>query len=967
MMLMTETVPAALRASLLHDYAELTAALGEAGPPLFALAEQQSQNFPQQLATVLSGSQFVAQALTRHTGLFESLVRSGDLWRSYGPEETAHALQAMLEADLDEARMMTRLRQFRRREMVRIVWRDFSRLAETMETTRDLSHLAEACTGAALAFAEQALVLRHGEPIGRHSGERQRLVVLGMGKLGAWELNLSSDVDLIFAYPEAGETNGERVLSNHEYFIRLGQRMIKLLDATTADGFVFRVDMRLRPYGDSGALALNFDAMEEYYQDQGREWERYAMVKARVIAGDRRFGEQLMQMLRPFTYRRYIDFSAIDSLRSMKSMINREVLRRGLQDDVKLGRGGIREIEFIVQSFQLIRGGKFVELQDPRLLKVLNLLVDDGLFMATDADELRAAYLFLRNTEHAIQGYADQQTQSLPTDQDRMLRVAMLMGYASIDAFRTALDAHRARVMDHFSKVVVGPSHHEGAQSDRANDCWPVVVGIDELSKLLADHGFDEPDASAKLLSDLAGSSKLALLAEVPRERLDRLIPMLLDAAVESERPSLAIERVIPLLEAVLRRSAYLVLLRENPQALKQLVRLLTASPMIARNLTAHPVLLDELIDQRVLVELPTVDQLRSDLRQMILRIPPDDLEQQMDTLRYFKLANGLRCAASEVSAALPLMKVSDYLTWTAETILDHALRVAWQYLTTRHGYPCDRAGERLDPGFLIVAYGKMGGIELGHNSDLDLVFLHAADPMRDTDGDRPINNAVFYNRLGQRIIHILSTFTSMGQLYEVDMRLRPSGESGALVPSINAFRDYEATQAWTWEHQALVRARVVAGCPTLAADFEQIRADILALPRDLVALRQEVREMRQKMQQHLLKPETSGGKSALFHLKQSAGGIVDIEFMVQYWVLAWSGQTPSLSRYTDNIRILEALEAADLISSNHAAQLTEAYKTYRTATHRIALQQAENIVPAEPFQHLRDAVIDIWNGSMVD
>ncbi|MBK8991955.1 MAG: bifunctional [glutamate--ammonia ligase]-adenylyl-L-tyrosine phosphorylase/[glutamate--ammonia-ligase] adenylyltransferase [Gammaproteobacteria bacterium] len=958
-------VPLPLHAALERDWQEILAALEPAAREAVQSRLAADAALAAALARVLGCSQFVAQALARDSELLPGLLESGDLARSYEESEFRQRLALALPADVDEARLATELRRLRRREMVRIVWRDLLRSADLVETTRDLTWLAEATVEAAVAHGHAQLAARHGEPRGRESGAPQRLVVLGMGKLGACELNLSSDIDLIFAYPEQGETDGERALSNQEFFTRLGQRVIKAIDAKTQDGFVFRVDMRLRPYGDAGALALNFDAMEEYYQDQGRDWERYAMIKARVIAGDRAAGEQLLAALRPFTYRRYIDFSAIESLRGMKAMINREVQRRGKTTDVKLGAGGIREIEFIVQSFQLIRGGRETALQERRLLVVLELLGALGHLPATVVAQLGEAYVFLRNTEHAIQARADQQTQALPEDEHDRLRLAFALGLPDWSAFAAELERHRAHVRRHFADVVAAPQEQHAAEQ-AAPDAWRALWAMEKeperLLELLEATGFEDPAGTLERLGALRNSNRLQALQSAGRERLERFMPLLLAAAAATEHPSAVIARTMALVESVLRRSAYLVLLEENPGALEQLVRLCSASPWIAQELANHPVLLDELIDPRALYTLPERATLAAELQQHMLRIPLDDLEAQMEALRYFKLAHRLRCAASEVTGALPLMKVSDYLSFLAETILGHVLAVAWHYLVERHGTPQKADGVPCDPDFIVVAYGKLGGIELAHGSDLDLVFIHDADPMLATDGERAIENGVFFTRLGQRIIHVLTAYTPLGQLYEVDMRLRPSGAAGLLVSSLTAFREYQYRQAWTWEHQALVRARPVAGCPRLAARFEELRREVLAQPRELPRLRREVIEMRDKMRAHLLKPETSGGKSPRFDLKQSVGGIVDIEFLVQYCVLAWSENQAALSVYTDNIRILEALSESGLMASRDAQVLTEAYKAYRTVVHRLTLQQQDDIVPALEYQALRDEVVRVWD-----
>jgi glutamate-ammonia-ligase adenylyltransferase len=960
-----DSVPAPLRAELAGGWALLQAALDDSDRAALAAAGAADPAFAAEFARVLCGSRFVMRELETRPGLLAELLGSGDLDRSYAEEEfAARAARALaLAAAADENGLMRALRALRRREMLRIVWRDLLRRAPLAETTRDLSLLAEAALEAALARAHAELAAKHGEPLGRASGAPQRLVVLGMGKLGARELNLSSDIDLIFAYPEQGETDGARCLSNQEFFTRLGQKLIRALDAVTADGFVFRVDMRLRPYGEGGALALHFDALEQYYQDQGRDWERYAMIKARVVAGDHAAGEALLGLLQPFVYRRYIDYGAIEALRRMKAMIAREVARRGQDEDVKLGAGGIREVEFIAQSFQLIRGGREPRLRERALLVVLQALEELGQLPAQVVHELREAYVFLRDTEHALQARDDTQTQALPEDDADRARLAFVRGFDGWDAFHAALVAHRERVSSHFADVVSEPADAVAAragQSAPLQAAWGADPEDAGALAALEAAGFEDAPGTLRRLAALRDAQRVKLLQGEGRERLDRFVPRLLAAAARSGTPSLVIARALPLVEAVLRRSAYLVLLEENPAALDQFVLLCAASPWIAEELANHPVLLDELIDPRLLRVLPDRERIRGELQQHMLRVPPGDLEAQMEALRHFKLAHGLRCAASEVSGALPLMKVSDYLSWMAEAILQHVLALAWHDLVARHGTPQRADGVPCDPDFVIVAYGKLGGIELGHGSDLDLVFLHDADPQLGTDGAKPIENSLFFTRLGQRIIHVLTTYTTHGPLYEVDMRLRPSGAKGLLVSSFRAFRDYQFNEAWTWEHQALVRARPVAGCPRLAGRFEALRREVLALPRDPQKLRTDVLEMRAKMRSHLLKPAPPGAEP-VFHLKQGEGGIVDIEFLVQYAVLAWSGRQPSLATWTDNIRILEALGASGLLGAADAALLTEAYKAYRVSAHRLALQKQEDLVPAPEFDTLRAAVRRLW------
>ncbi|QXG41609.1 bifunctional [glutamate--ammonia ligase]-adenylyl-L-tyrosine phosphorylase/[glutamate--ammonia-ligase] adenylyltransferase [Pseudomonas viridiflava] len=927
---------------------------------------------------VCAASDFVTEQICRDPRMLLDMADSGELERSFSAGELRGQIANALSTATTDDELGRNLRRQRMRHQVRIIWRDLTRQADLIETCRDLSDMADACIDLACHWLHERLCQQFGTPTGRRTGLPQQMVILGMGKLGAVELNLSSDIDLIFGYPEGGETVGvKRPLDNQEFFIRLGQRLIKALDPVTVDGFVFRVDMRLRPYGSSGALVLSFNALEQYYQDQGRDWERYAMIKARVVGGDQKAGAELLEMLRPFVYRRYLDFSAIEALRTMKQLIQQEVKRKGMAENIKLGAGGIREVEFIAQAFQLIHGGRDLSLQQRPLFKVLKTLEGQGYLPNAVTEELREGYEFLRYTEHAIQAIADRQTQMLPDNEQDQARIALMMGFSDWASFHEQLMYWRGRVSWHFRQVIADP---DSDPDDEQEDDSEVIVGGEWLplweesqdeeaaSRQLSQAGFVNAETAIKHLANLRSSPHLRSMQRLSRERLDAFIPRLLAQAVEHDKPDLVLERVLPLVEAVARRSAYLVLLTENPDALRRLLTLCAASPWIAEQIARFPLLLDELLNEGRLFNPPLAPELAAELRERLIRIPEDDLEQQMEALRHFKLAHSLRVAASEITGSLPLMKVSDYLTWLAEAILEQVLALAWRHSVARHGTPSRPDGTLCDPGFVIVGYGKVGGIELGHGSDLDLVFIHDGDPQTETDGARPIDSAQFFTRLGQRIIHLLTTQTNSGQLYDVDMRLRPSGASGLLVSSLGAFARYQDKEAWTWEHQALVRARVLTGSPDVGREVEKVRADVLGRERDLDKLRAEVSEMRAKMRDNLGSRLTAAGRGANafessmpFDLKQDAGGIVDIEFMVQYAALAWSREHPGLLQYTDNIRILEGLEEAGLLPDADASLLREAYKAYRSAAHRQALQKQAGVVSGDQFHCERREVMRIW------
>lgn len=920
-----------------------------------------------QLAQALARSDFLHEQLVRHPGTLQPLRDSGALDQPWCPGEIREAWSHDHPHLESEEQLNAALRHFRRRWMFRTVWRDLLKEADFEETAGAMSELADVCIQGAVDWLYADACREWGTPMGEdpRTGERcaQHLVVLGMGKLGACELNLSSDIDLIFAFPSGGETEGgRRSTDNQVFFNRLGQRLIKTLDQPMADGFVFRVDMRLRPYGQSGALALSFDALETYYQNQGREWERYALIKARVVAGDLRAGGQLMELLHPFIYRRYIDFSAFESLRDMKQLIQREVRRRSLENNIKLGAGGIREIEFIVQAFQLIRGGRDPVLQDRMLRTVLGTLGELELLPESVVADLDAAYLFLRNTEHALQGIADKQTQTLPDDPVGCARVSLIMGYPDWTSFQQALAEHRGRVNQHFSDIIASEEEGEEGESvsESWHDVWAGTLSGDAARDWLASNGYEQPGRSLELLTELRGGRTVSTLQSEGRRRLDRFMPMLLEALSAEEAPSEALERILGLVDAVLRRSAYLLLLTENPGALRELVRLCGASPWIADQLAETPLLLDELLNAESLYSPPGKQQLQDELRQQMLRIPLDDLEQQMETLRHFKKAHVLRVAASELRGTLPLMKVSDYLTWIAEAVLGHVVVLAWHNLTQRYGTPTDGRGQHVELDFAVIGYGKLGGLELGYTSDLDLVFVHDCDPQASTEGARSIDNAVFYARLGQRVVHILNTQTPSGQLYEVDMRLRPSGNAGLLVSTLDAFQGYQERDAWTWEHQALVRARWVAGSRQSGKRFTEIRRGILCRPRDPEALRQEVVDMRRRMRDNLASTDPG-----TFHIKQDPGGIIDIEFMVQYLILAWAHDYPQITEQSDNIRQMESLGEAGVMDPERASRLRAIYIAMRSTIHRRALQRQNSEIDGSAFPDERAYILQCWQEIM--
>ncbi len=916
------------------------------------------QAFTAARARVWEGSEFVALTCARHPRSLAGLLESGALRRASSAERMSEQLRAALAEVSDEVQLQRVLRHFRREQMLRIVFRDLAGWAELDETLEDLTALADSCIRESLRLLEPWTRAELGVPQDGH-GRPQSLLVLGMGKLGARELNLSSDIDLIFAFPSAGGVvDGPRELSVEQFFARLCQRLVKALNAKTADGFVFRVDTRLRPFGDAGPLAMSFDAMEGYYHSQAREWERYAMTKARVVAGAPEARAELEAMLRPFVFRRYLDFGAIASLRHLKGLIDRELRRKGMADNIKLGPGGIREIEFIGQSFQLIRGGREPELQVRPIQQVLALLGEKGLLEPATVSELTRAYRFLRLTENRLQAWRDEQTHSLPSGAPARARLAHSMGYADWEAFEVDLDAHRACVQRHFDAIFADPDESPQTATPLAS-LWERLPDRAAAIELLETAGFAEPDSAWRQLLDFRETADRRGLSSRGLARLGLVMPRLLEELAACGAPDLSLGRVLKVLEAVLGRTAYLDLLAEHPDALHQLVRLSAKSPWFGERTARQPLLLDELLDPRRLFEPLHRADLEQELDQLLSGVEADDLEQRMERLRQFAQGNRLRVAAADVTGAIPLMVVSDYLTEIAEVATARSLEIAWHDLVERHGSP--PGTDHAAPGFSVIGYGKVGGIELGYNSDLDLVFLYdEATAGTMTDGPRPVASEQFYVRLGQRLIHVMTTPTYSGALYEVDMRLRPDGNKGMIARSLASFADYQAESAWTWEHQALVRARPIAGDAALAERFGRVRADILQRRRAPDQLRDEVRAMRAKMRTALDKT-----REGWFDLKQGAGGIADIEFMVQYAVLRWAGDHPDLTRWTDNIRLLETLIRRGLLAETVGAELTSAYKALRAAYHRHALQDAGGLIEATRLGPERASVVAIWQRLM--
>lgn len=905
-------------------------------------AEQQ-----QQLTRLLKASLFLGRTLSQQPELLLLLLDKDALVRQL--VEPWQDPVAALDLE-DEVAVFRSLRRYRNRALCMLLTADIYQLQTTEQSLQRVSSLADCLINSAYHWAYQLQQQHSGTPYDEYD-KPMPMLILGMGKLGGRELNFSSDIDLIFTYPNHGETRGgRRPLEHQQFFTKLGQKLIAALHQATADGFVYRVDMRLRPFGDSGPLVLSFAALEDYYQEQGRDWERYALLKARVLNPDQQHSKDLQQLLKPFIYRRYIDFSAIESLRRMKQLIEQENRRRNRVDNIKLGAGGIREVEFVVQTLQLIRGGRIPQLQQQSLLVALDGLAQHEMLSDDQAQELKADYLLLRRVEQALQGIDDKQTQTLPADKAGRTQLLACLNIDNWSTLQQQIADTMARVHQQFRQVIDHEDSPEQEELGVGRLLWGSQLPAGELAEQLdwLDHA-----AATALVEQLQAFRQDCQKRSVgPRghDFLSKLVPILLHLLQTEQADALVLGRVLGVFRQIMTRTAYLELLYENPPALQQLVLLCTQSGWLAEQLARYPMLLDELIDPEQLYQVADKADYHDRLRQYLLRVAEDDLELLMETLRQYKQAQQLRIAAADISGALPLMQVSDHLTWLAEVVLEQVVTLAWQQMTARYGMP--EGASDADRGFAVIAYGKMGGLELGYGSDLDLVFLHQCDSLASTSGDKAIDSRQFYLKLAQRVLHLATTRTNSGVLYDIDTRLRPSGNSGLLAIHIDTYHQYLREEAWTWEHQALVRARLIIGSERMAGIFNNIRADIITLPRDPAQLRQDVAAMRQKLRSH--------HGSAEEDVKHSLGGIVDLEFISQYLVLAHGKAKPELYRYSDNMRILDAAGAAGFLTAEQVTALQQAYQLLRGLGHRLTLAPAR--VPTEKrLAAARATVQQVW------
>lgn len=899
-------------------------------------------------------------------------------------EDSAGLRQKVID-EADEAAVMKGLRQLRAMLMVKWIWQDALGVISLERLTTELSDFADACICFVKDYAWQHLIRRYGAPMtsaayisqdvktNKHDTQpvKDEIAIIAMGKLGARELNLSSDIDLIFVHVGVGNTDvsliGKKSVENQKFMITLGRTIIRLLDEQTEHGFVFRVDMRLRPWGEGSPLVMSLSALEKYFSQHGRTWERFAWLKARVVNEvSEPFLEGLSAVRKNFVYRYYIDYTAFAALREMKTLIMAQQAQRQEVDNIKLGVGGIRDIEFIAQSFSLIYGGHHVILGErSACLEVLDILGKLNYLSCDEADKLAQAYRFLRRLEHAIQARHDEQTQRLPTG-DELVAIAQVLGFDSLTAFQTVLDAHRNNVSIPFNRMV----------TDRQNPKQPLGDTTElqhQLRSLLSED-------SLTLLDEFWQSKLVMNLEQEARARLDGAYPILLHALYHhangdgADSANQAVPRLITLLESICRRSIYLVMIAENPDSTMGLIPMLSASPWIARELALHPILLDDFLRQRYL-HLPDKTELTDILRQQLLRVLPFDDEQYLTAIRTFKKSQVLAVATADILGLRHIMKVSDSLTFIAEVVLSSALSRAYVELVHKHGHPVRTNGQVSDEmacGFAIIGYGKLGGIEMSYASDLDVVFLHDINEKADTIGTegvvKPISGMKFASRLVQKVITYLTTQTRDGRAYELDMRLRPSGNAGVMVVSAHAFDGYQHEKAWSWEHQALVRARGITGDTTVLETFNKTRHQVLTTWREPEQVRKDVLSMRQKMMEHLgtksaKESNKYGTTNHQFHLKQDFGGLIDIEFLAQFMVLCHAHAHPNLAIWSDNVRIFEEVAKTGLWSDEWCDKLTHAYLALRKTTHELALSEKQVVVDDEDWQAIRAFVRGVWGG----
>ena len=949
---MPRSLPEPLLPRLVQEFETLVAQTGGAS----------IENSRDEILSIWHASPFIRRVCLSQPQWLEQLLSQGQLHTDCDFAQYA----GELESELCEATGIEHLQQIlrgsRSRAYARIAWRDLQQYASVQQTLSELSTYAQICIDRTLSWCFEWLKSRP------HAGQFEQsmsnnIVVFALGKLGGGELNFSSDVDLVFAYVDDPDHSQDERAKAGSFYLKLVQLLIKVLSQQTQDGFVFRVDTRLRPFGNSGALVPSLSGIDQYFQTTGRDWERYAWIRARAIAGNTDLGEQFLQDVSPFMYRRYHDYGVMQSLREMKSMVDRKAGQATNRDNLKIGQGGIREIEFVAQMFQLIYGGRDPDLRMRSTLEALAYLGGTGKLSGESVTELRSAYLFLRRAENCLQMREDQQMYSLPAKDPEREQYAYAMGFESWDALYGEYLDRTAKVSKIFHALLldehVGPEDLGKDFGDLAL-VWPQLQDEPLCMEILAKHfGGDAKDIFRRLRGFEESVRQIEPVAE---QRLERFFPVFLRHLSSHSQATLILTRFLRILTKIVQRSTYIALLSENQNKLAKLLKLIEASQWVAQYIAAHPLLLDELLhtdnyDPPDLEEMQYQMQVLEQL-QMLIDASGTNLEAYMERLREFKHAQVLRIAAADIVTNYPIMRVSDHLSWLADTCLKSAVRKAYQDLADKHGEPtCIAGGQAVTPELLIIEYGKLGGLELGYGSDLDVVFVHdGVDESGETSGEHALKNTVFFTRVVQRTIHLLTTTTASGKVFDIDTRLRPYGQSGAMVCSLATYEDYLRNKAWLWEHQALIRARPVTASRSLADNFQALRKDLLCQARDIDEVRNSVIEMRDKIvASH---PARDGAR---FSLKKDRGGIIDIEFIVQFYVLGYASRHNEICVHTDNVRILDACAKAGLIKPESVDELKEIYIAYRKHLHQLSLQLLPETVAADMFAEERSVIQNYW------
>lgn len=865
------------------------------------------------------------------------------------------------------------LRQLRSEVLLSLMERDLRNQASLFEVTEVMTRFAEISVQKALAWHTAQLSKRYGTPIGMHSKQLQELLVVGMGKLGGRELNVSSDIDLIYLYEEEGETVGDEhviSISNHEFFDRLARQLTQALSDVNEDGFVFRIDLRLRPNGSEGFLACSLAMLEEYFKTRGRDWERYAWIKGRLLpvcSSVERCQPLLQTIVHRFVYRRYVDFGVMAALRNLYAKMRMTYSIQGSRFspsmsernghyglDIKRASGGIRDIEFIAQTFQLIHAGQSYGLRQQATLVVLEQLAERALMSAEHVALLRQSYIFLRNLEHRLQYLDDMQTHALPHVLDDQKRLAVAMGEVDYEALLAHVLETCKHVQQRFEAIF--PDKIDAPKSDQPS-LWdiavlpvvdPTVMESNAVDVKVSVQPSHDPHALLPLLLTAQASNYYCLLTRVNKQRFDRLIRSTLDYVLYTEWGKqqadvmTIVARALSLFEVLSRYEAYLALLNEYPQALMRVIQLLATSGWAANYLTQHPQLLDEVLQDARPQPADYWRKFAADLRAYLQAVAGQS-EVQMDILRHAQQAQTFRILLRDSQGQLSVEQVADHLSALADILLQLALDTIWAQLERPHCHV---------PHFAIIAYGRLGGKELGYASDLDLVFLY------DDDHEDAQNT---YTNLARKLVTWLTSHTGVGVLYDVDLRLRPNGEAGLMVTDLEEFRRYQMREgdnsAWVWEHQALVRARFCAGDSVLGAAFEAIRAQVLTQRRQPKNLQREILAMRERM----LKAHVHSYHT--FDIKYSRGGMVDIEFIVQYLVLLHSIDYPQLLANLGNIALLPMAAKAGLIDLHLAEQVAQLYRNWRALQHRKRLDGINPVrIALSEVAPEHSAVIALWN-----